>query len=132
MTGWNFELNASVIDRQAVHNLLLRKRQIHEKSVCHMVRSEKERMSNFLHESCFLPLISRDMLCYIEDETELYKSALTKLASLNAANSYLYILKEPVVHYKGDHWILPGIRCISLPSRKDVRYTPIGRKSVRR
>ena len=102
-----FELSASTIDRHAVHNLLLRKRQIHEKSVCHMVRSEKERMTDFLHESCFLPLISRDMLSYIEDETELYKSALTKLASLNAANSYLYILKEPIVHYKGDSWTCP-------------------------
>lgn len=101
------ELNAASIDRPAVHNLLLRKRQIHEKSVCHMVRSEKERMTDFLHESCFLPLISRDMLCYIEDETELYKSALTKLAFLNAANSYLYILKEPIVHYKGDRWNCP-------------------------
>lgn len=101
------ELNQPVIDREAVHNLLLRKRQIHEKSVCHMVRSEKERMTDFLHESCFLPLISRDMLCYIADEKELYKSALAKLASLNAANSYLYILKEPVTHYHGDSWICP-------------------------
>ena len=127
-----FELNASVIDRQAVHNLLLRKRQIHEKSVCHMVRSEKERMSNFLHESCFLPLISRDMLCYIEDETELYKSALTKLASLNAANSYLYILKEPVVHYKGDHWICPDTLYLAAfqEGRKVHSYRPEERPQV--
>ena len=97
-----------------------------------MVRSEKERMSNFLHESCFLPLISRDMLCYIEDETELYKSALTKLASLNAANSYLYILKEPVVHYKGDHWICPDTLYLAAfqEGRKVHSYRPEERPQV--
>lgn len=101
------ELNQPEIDRTAIQNLLLRKRLIHEKSSCYMVRREKNHMEDFIQQSCFLPLISRDMLSTIEDEQELYKSALIKLSALQAASSYLYILKEPIAHYKNENWICP-------------------------
>ena len=101
------ELNQAEVNRTAIQNLILRKRQIHEKSSCYMVRREKNHMEDFLHKSCFLPLISRDMLSSIESEQELYRKALIKLASLDAASSYIYILKEPVAHYKGEKWSCP-------------------------
>ena len=102
------ELSQQNINRHAVHNLLLRKRLIHEKSNCYFIRNEKDHMTDFLQETCYLPLISRDMLNYIQDEKEFYRHALTKLSSLNAASSYLYLLKEPVVHQNGVTWECPG------------------------
>lgn len=101
------ELNQPEINRSAVQNLLLRKRLIHEKSSCYMVRREKNHMENFIQQSCFLPLISRDMLSTLQNEQELYKNALIKLSALQAASSYLYILKEPVAHYKNENWTCP-------------------------
>ena len=72
-----------------------------------MVRREKNQMEDFIQQSCFLPLISRDMLSAIEDEQELYKNALIKLSALQAASTYLFILKEPVTHYKNESWSCP-------------------------
>ena len=72
-----------------------------------MVRKEKNHMEDFIQQSCFLPLISRDMLSTLQNEQELYKNALIKLSALQAASSYLYILKEPVTHYKNENWNCP-------------------------
>lgn len=117
------ELAQETIDRNAIHHLLLRKRQIHDKSVCYMIRKEKERMTDFLHESCFLPTISRDMLCYMEDEKELYKNALVKLSSLNASSSYLYVFDEPVLHHREDIWHCPSELYLAAYQEGDEVYS---------
>ena len=101
------ELNQSEINRDAVRNLLLKKRLIQKKTSYYMVRREKNQMEDFIQQCCSLPLISRDMLSAIEDEQELYKNALIKLSALQAASTYLFILKEPVNHYKNENWNCP-------------------------
>ena len=66
-------------DKRAIENLLLRKRQIHDKILSHIIKREKEKFSTFQQESWFVPLISRDMLCHMDDEREFYRRSLVKL-----------------------------------------------------
>ena len=54
-----------------------------------------------------MPLISKDMLCHMNDEQEMYRRALVKLNALNAKASYLYIFKEPIAHYRNEEWKCP-------------------------
>lgn len=47
---------------------------------------EQEKAVKYQQESWFLPLISRDMICHMEDEQEIYRRALIKFAPLEAKN----------------------------------------------
>ena len=123
LDGWiQKELIKDCISREAIQNLLLRKRQIHETVLAYMVRSEKDRFSTFQQESWFLPLISRDMLCQMDSEMGLYKNALIKLQALDAKNSFLYIFEEPCVHRPGDTWKCPEkMYLAAIQEGKEVR-----------
>lgn len=101
------ELRKEKPDRTIIQNLLLRKRLLNDKIVAYNIKSEKEHFSTFQQESWFVPLISKDMLCHMNDEQEMYKRALVKLNALSAKASYLYIFKEPVAHYRDEEWKCP-------------------------
>lgn len=75
--------------------------------MAYSIKSEKEHFSIFQQESWFVPLISKDMLCHMNDEQEMYRRALVKLNALSAKASYLYIFKEPVAHYRDEEWKCP-------------------------
>ena len=94
-------------DRTIIQNLLLRKRLLNDKIVAYSIKSEKEHFSTFQQESWFVPLISKDMICHMNDEQEMYRRALVKLNALSAKASYLYIFKEPVAHYRDEEWKCP-------------------------
>ena len=74
------------------------KRQIHDKILSHIIKREKEKFSTFQQESWFVPLISRDMLCHMDDEWEFYRRSLVKLQVLGEA-SYFYIFEHPTAHF---------------------------------
>lgn len=101
------ELKKEKPDREIVQNLLLRKRLLNDKIVAYNIKSEKEHFSTFQQESWFVPLISKDMLCHMNNEQEMYRCALVKLNALNAKASYLYIFKEPIAHYRDEEWKCP-------------------------
>ena len=98
------ELQKEKADREIVQNLLLRKRLMNDKITAYIIKGEKEHFSTFQQESWFVPLISKDMLCHMNDEQEMYRRALVKLNALNAKASYLYIFKEPIAHYRDEDW----------------------------
>ena len=101
------ELQKEKADREIVQNLLLRKRLMNDKITAYIIKGEKEHFSTFQQESWFVPLISKDMLCHMNDEQEMYRRALVKLNTLNAKASYLYIFKEPIAHYRDEDWKCP-------------------------
>lgn len=101
------ELRKDKPDRTIIQNLLLRKRLLNDKIVAYSIKSEKEHFSTFQQESWFVPLISKDMICHMNDEQEMYRRALVKLNALSAKASYLYIFKEPVAHYRDEEWKCP-------------------------
>ena len=101
------ELQKKRADREIVQNLLLRKRLMNDKIIAYIIKREKEHFSTFQQESWFVPLISKDMLCHMNDEQEMYRRALVKLNALNAKASYLYIFKEPIAHYRNEEWKCP-------------------------
>ena len=101
------ELQKEKADREIVQNLLLRKRLMNDKITAYIIKGEKEHFSTFQQESWFVPLISKDMLCHMNDEQEMYRRALVKLNALNAKASYLYIFKEPIAHYRDEDWKCP-------------------------
>lgn len=94
-------------DKRAIENLLLRKRQIHDKILSHIIKREKEKFSTFQQESWFVPLISRDMLCHMDDEREFYRRSLVKLQALGAEASYFYIFEHPTAHFRNEEWHCP-------------------------
>lgn len=59
------------------------------------------------HRTWFMPLISRDMANYLDSATEMYRNAMTKMQVLDMGNTYLFMLKEPVIHTKQDIWTCP-------------------------
>ena len=101
------ELQKAKPDREIVQNLLLRKRLLNDKITAYIIKGEKEHFSTFQQESWFVPLISKDMLCHMDDEQEMYRRALVKLNALNAKASYLYVFEEPIAHYRDDEWKCP-------------------------
>lgn len=70
------ELQRKEIHKEAISNLLLRKRQLHDKILAYIIKGEKDCFSTFQQESWFVPLISKDMLCHMDDEQEMYRRAL--------------------------------------------------------
>ena len=96
------ELQKENADKRAIENLLLRKRQIHDKILSHIIKREKEKFSTFQQESWFVPLISRDMLCHMDDEREFYRRSLVKLQALGAEASYFYIFEHPTAHFRNE------------------------------
>lgn len=70
------ELQRKEIHKEAISNLLLRKRQLHDKILAYIIKGEKDYFSTFQQESWFVPLISKDMLCHMDDEQEMYRRAL--------------------------------------------------------
>lgn len=70
---------------------------------------EQEKAVKYQQESWFLPLISRDMICHMEDEQEIYRRALIKFAPLEAKKSWLYIFPQPVIHQQEDNWSCPDV-----------------------
>lgn len=101
------ELQRKEIHKEAISNLLLRKRQLHDKILAYIIKGEKDYFSTFQQESWFVPLISKDMLCHMDDEQEMYRRALVKLHALKAEASYLYIFKEPIAHFRNEEWHCP-------------------------
>ena len=101
------ELQKKRADREIVQNLLLRKRLMNDKIIAYIIKREKEHFRTFQQESWFVPLISKDMLCHMNDEQEMYRRALVKLNALNAKASYLYVFKEPIAHYRNEEWKCP-------------------------
>ena len=101
------ELQKENADKRAIENLLLRKRQIHDKILSHIIKREKEKFSTFQQESWFVPLISRDMLCHMDDEREFYRRLLVKLQALGAEASYFYIFEHPTAHFRNEEWHCP-------------------------
>lgn len=101
------ELQKENADKRAIENLLLRKRQIHDKILSHIIKREKEKFSTFQQESWFVPLISRDMLCHMDDEREFYRRSLVKLQALGAEASYFYIFEHPTAHFRNEEWHCP-------------------------
>ena len=101
------ELQKKRADREIVQNLLLRKRLMNDKIIAYIIKREKEHFSTFQQESWFVPLISKDMLCHMDDEQEMYRRALVKLHALKAEASYLYIFKEPIAHFRNEEWHCP-------------------------
>ena len=57
--------------------------------------------------SCYIPLISRDMMDSIADSQAFYKAPMKILAALGCKSSYLFILDKPVRHKAGQKWIPP-------------------------
>lgn len=54
-----------------------------------------------------MPLISRDMLCHMDDEREFYRRSLVKLQALGAEASYFYIFEHPTAHFRNEEWHCP-------------------------
>ena len=101
------ELQRKEVRKEAVCSLLERKRQLHDKILAHIIKGEKDHFSTFQQESWFVPLISKDMLCHMDDERELYRRALVKLHALKAEASYLYIFEKPIAHFRNEEWHCP-------------------------
>ena len=58
--------------------------------------------SNFLISN-----INKDMMINCNDEEKSYYSVINNLQRVNFKSSYVYVFKEPVVHYQYDKWIMP-------------------------
>ncbi len=63
--------------------------------------------SNFLISN-----INKDMMVNCNDEDQSYYSIINNLQRVNFRSSYVYVFKEPVVHYQYDKWIMPDILCL--------------------
>ena len=58
--------------------------------------------SNFLISN-----INKDMMINCNDEEQSYYSIINNLQRVNFKSSYVFVFKEPVVHYQYDKWIMP-------------------------
>lgn len=63
--------------------------------------------SNFLISN-----INKDMMVNCNDEDQSYYSIINNLQRVNFKSSYVYVFKEPVVHYQYNKWIMPDILCL--------------------
>jgi len=65
-------------------------------------------------DTMFIPLISRDMISYIDDEKEFYKAPMYILNVLRVKSAYLYMFDYPSKHIYGQKWRCPdGLYLVS-------------------
>lgn len=67
----------------------------------------KEARELYNQRTWFMPLISRDMVNHLDSLKDMYLNAIHKLKVLNLGNVYLFMLREPVRHLKGEKWKCP-------------------------
>ncbi|HOO27812.1 MAG TPA: diguanylate cyclase, partial [Lachnospiraceae bacterium] len=73
----------------------------------HIYKKAKDSLSEYERSACFMSLISRDMVNHVDSEKEMLYNAMLKLKTLNFGNSYLYMLKSPIMHMRGEKWVCP-------------------------
>lgn len=111
-------------DRNSAVVLLVLKDRIQNLIMAHMTKDSNDRYMAYRQETWFLPLISRDMMNHIEDESEFYRGALMKLFALKAKRSYLFVFQEPVVHRIDDEWIRPELMYLATWHEGSHVYAP--------
>jgi diguanylate cyclase (GGDEF)-like protein len=80
------------------------KNEIHALITANIVKSAQESFEGFVQATWCLPLISREMLNYLEDEQEFFRIAMERMTAFHIKQSYLFIFEQPVPHKKDAAW----------------------------
>lgn len=91
-----------------------------------LLKRHDEEEGRYEQDTMFIPLISRDMLCNMDDEVAFYEAPMKILKVLHAKSAYLYILENPHEHRYGEKWICPQqLQLVSyFEDDKIVSYSP--------
>lgn len=72
-----------------------------------IVKRGEEKEGRYEQDTMFIPLISRDMLNNMGDETAFFRAPMNTLSVLHAKSAYLYITDKPIYHAYGEKWNCP-------------------------
>lgn len=67
-------------------------------------KAESEKAERYQQDSCYIPLISREMMDSISDPKEFYKAPMKILEALRCRASYLFVYDKPVRHRAKHKW----------------------------
>lgn len=69
-----------------------------------LLKRHEDEEGKYEQDTMFIPLISKEMLYKMNDETAFYEAPMKILKGLHAKSAYLYVLENPQEHRYGGKW----------------------------
>lgn len=96
------------------------------------LKKSQERYDNYIQETCFLPLISREMMEHVDNEQEFFRIAVDRISSFRLKKCYIYLFDAPVRNRKTDTWKCPDKLYLAAyqSDKKVISYKPEDRPVI--
>ena len=68
---------------------------------------KSEQINELFYKSWMAPVMVREMMEQVADETQFYNTAIKQIRARGAKSAYLYILEDPITYLRGESFLCP-------------------------